>query len=40
LGTGCVAPRNETEQTIAVIWQELFGIEPIGVHDNFFELGG
>jgi phthiocerol/phenolphthiocerol synthesis type-I polyketide synthase E len=34
------APRNETEQTIAGIWQELLGIEPIGVHDNFFELGG
>jgi acyl carrier protein len=22
------------------IWQELMGIEPIGVDDNFFELGG
>jgi hypothetical protein len=35
-----VAPRNETEQTIAGIWQELLGIEPIGIYDNFFELGG
>ena len=35
-----VAARSETEQTIAQIWQELLGIEPIGVHDNFFELGG
>jgi acyl transferase domain-containing protein len=40
LGAECIAPRNETEQTIAGIWQELLGIEPIGVHDNFFELGG
>ena len=40
LGVDCVAPRNETEQTIADIWQELLGIEPIGVHGNFFELGG
>jgi len=40
LGVDCIAPRNETEQTIAGIWQELLGIEPIGVHDNFFELGG
>ena len=40
LGVDCVAPRNETEQTIAGIWQELLSIEPIGVHDNFFELGG
>jgi phthiocerol/phenolphthiocerol synthesis type-I polyketide synthase E len=35
-----VAPRDEAETTIAGIWQELFGIEPIGVYDNFFELGG
>ncbi|MBW4592774.1 MAG: SDR family NAD(P)-dependent oxidoreductase [Brasilonema angustatum HA4187-MV1] len=35
-----VAPRNETEQTLADIWQELLGIEAIGIHDNFFELGG
>jgi acyl transferase domain-containing protein len=40
LGVEGVAPRNETEQTIATIWQELLGIEAIGVHDNFFELGG
>jgi acyl transferase domain-containing protein len=40
LGVDCVAPRNETEQTIAGIWRELLGIEPIGIHDNFFELGG
>jgi hypothetical protein len=39
-GVDCVAPRNETEQTIAASWQELLDIEPIGVHDNFFELGG
>lgn len=35
-----VAPRNKMEQIIADIWQELLGIEPVGVHDNFFELGG
>jgi acyl transferase domain-containing protein len=35
-----VAPRNERETAIVDIWQELFGIEPIGVYDNFFELGG
>jgi phthiocerol/phenolphthiocerol synthesis type-I polyketide synthase E len=35
-----VAPRSEAETTITGIWQELFGIEPIGVFDNFFELGG
>jgi non-ribosomal peptide synthetase component F/acyl carrier protein len=35
-----VAPRNETEQLLADIWQELLGIERISVYDNFFELGG
>jgi acyl carrier protein len=34
------APQNETEKIVAEIWQELFGIDPIGVHDDFFELGG
>lgn len=35
-----IATRNETEQKLADIWQELLGIEAIGIHDNFFELGG
>jgi acyl transferase domain-containing protein/acyl carrier protein len=35
-----VAPRNEIEKTIANIWEELIGIEKVGIHDNFFELGG
>ena len=37
---GYVAPSNEFEQTIADIWQALFGVERVGVHDDFFELGG
>ncbi|MEA5621855.1 type I polyketide synthase [Nostoc sp. UHCC 0251] len=35
-----IAPSNEIEQTIADIWEELIGIEKVGIHDNFFELGG
>jgi acyl carrier protein len=35
-----VAPRTPMEQTIAAIWQEVLGLEQVGVHDNFFDLGG
>jgi len=35
-----VPPRNDAEQKIVAIWEELLGISPIGVNDNFFELGG
>ena len=34
------APRDQTEEKIADIWQDLFRIKLVGVHDNFFELGG
>jgi amino acid adenylation domain-containing protein/FkbM family methyltransferase len=35
-----IAPRDITEEKIAVIWQELLNVQQVGVHDNFFELGG
>ncbi|MEK4372260.1 amino acid adenylation domain-containing protein [Paenibacillus sp. FSL R5-0473] len=40
-GTEYVAPRNELEMKLAVIWQEVLGLaKQIGVHDNFFDIGG
>ncbi len=36
----CVAPRNELERELVEIWEQVLGIQPVGVRDNFFELGG
>jgi len=35
-----VAPTTEIEKTLAAVWQELLGFEPISIDDNFFEMGG
>ncbi|MBZ4418503.1 amino acid adenylation domain-containing protein [Myxococcus sp. RHSTA-1-4] len=37
---GFVAPRGDTEQRLAAIFEELLGTGPIGAHDSFFDLGG
>jgi natural product biosynthesis luciferase-like monooxygenase protein/amino acid adenylation domain-containing protein len=35
-----VPPRTVVEQSIADIWQEVLGLERVGIHNNFFDLGG
>jgi len=35
-----VAPRTALEQFLAEVWQEVLGVEKVGVYDNFFEIGG
>jgi acyl carrier protein len=40
LGTTYAPPTDEVEQIVVTIWQDLLGIEQLGIHDNFFELGG
>jgi acyl carrier protein len=34
------APRTRMEELLAEIWQELLGVEQVGIYDDFFELGG
>jgi acyl carrier protein len=35
-----VTPRNETEEKLVAIWQEVLAMQRIGIKDNFFDLGG
>jgi aspartate racemase len=34
-----VAPRDELEVQLTKIWEQVLGIQPIGIQDNIFELG-
>ncbi|MCI0491095.1 MAG: condensation domain-containing protein [Blastocatellia bacterium] len=40
LGNPYVPPGNEVEKILSEIWQQLLGIDSVGIQDNFFELGG
>lgn len=35
-----MAPRDRLEYQIVKTWEQVLGIQPIGVQDNFFALGG
>jgi len=38
--TNYVEPTNDTEFKLAQLWQDMLGIENIGINDDFFALGG
>ncbi len=35
-----VAARTAVEEQLCAIWQQVLGLERVGIHDNFFSLGG
>ncbi|UVT18660.1 MAG: amino acid adenylation domain-containing protein [Nitrospira sp.] len=35
-----VAPSAQIDVQMAALWQQVFGINTVGLHDNFFDLGG
>jgi hypothetical protein len=39
-GHAFVAPASPTEHKVALLWQDLLGVEAVGRTDNFFALGG
>jgi acyl carrier protein len=34
------APTSELERVLCGMWQDVLGLDRIGVHDDFFEVGG
>jgi acyl transferase domain-containing protein len=40
LNNSYVAPRTDCERALVAIWEELLGMDGIGIDDDFFELGG
>ncbi|MFW6085618.1 MAG: SDR family NAD(P)-dependent oxidoreductase [Myxococcota bacterium] len=40
LATEYIEPRDDVERTLVGLWQELLGVERVGIRDSFFDLGG
>jgi hypothetical protein len=40
LGEDFVPPQTGLQRRVANVWQELLGVERVGLDDNFFDLGG
>ena len=39
-GSVHVVPTDQMDVQMAALWQQVFGMNAIGIHDNFFDLGG
>jgi amino acid adenylation domain-containing protein len=33
-------PRNQKEEELVTIWQDVLGASPVGINDDFFDIGG
>jgi thioesterase domain-containing protein len=40
LTTTVAAPRSATERSLLLLWEEILGIQGLGIEDDFFALGG
>jgi amino acid adenylation domain-containing protein len=40
LNSAYLSATGETEKVLVELWEEFFGIEPVGIDDDLFELGG
>ncbi|NEO38504.1 MAG: amino acid adenylation domain-containing protein [Moorea sp. SIOASIH] len=40
VSTEYIGPETEIEKVLAEIWQDVLGIEKVGIHDSFIDLGG
>ncbi len=40
IGTQYVAPRNEIEEKLVEVWQNILNVDHVGIKDSFFALGG
>ncbi|MFC3650597.1 amino acid adenylation domain-containing protein [Dyella humi] len=38
--TAYAEPVTDIERKLAALWQQVLGVERVGLHDNFFQLGG
>lgn len=37
---GYTEPRNQIQKNLADVWQQVLGLDRVGIDDNFFQLGG